>query len=132
MSQISKFKYTRRTNFRTLCARLLSAALLIFVGMSNATAEIVVEVVEGYDKQTKIAVVPFGGSAQVREQEDIASIIGFDLARSGQFAPLEVDNMLSFPSRANEVSFRDWRVLGMEYLLIGNGRVESDGQITLR
>ena len=73
----------------------------------------------GYDQQTKIAVVPFRGGADFADNERMTDIISFDLARSGQFAPEAVGNMLSFPTEHNEVFFRDWRILGMEYLVIG-------------
>ena len=48
----------------------------------------------------------------------MSDIIVFDLARSGQFAPEERRNMLSFPTERREVFFRDWRIQKTEYLVI--------------
>jgi TolB protein len=86
----------------------------------------------GYDKQTRIAVVPFERGPEFASEQEMSEIIGFDLARSGQFAPLERDNMLSFPSRPDQMIFRDWRVLGMEYVLIGSLRTTADGTTQVR
>ncbi|MDA1073964.1 MAG: Tol-Pal system beta propeller repeat protein TolB [Proteobacteria bacterium] len=85
----------------------------------------------GYDKQTRIAVVPFGSSPGVPEDDPLADIVAFDLARSGQFAPLERDNMLSMPTTRREVFFRDWRILGIEYLVVGTSTLQAGGQIAV-
>ncbi len=86
----------------------------------------------GYDKQTRIAVVPFQGGSDVAGEEGLADIVAFDLSRSGQFAPLERDNMLSFPSQPDQVFFRDWRVLGMEYVVVGSASTMPTGEIRVR
>lgn len=86
---------------------------------------------KGYDKQTKIAVVPFLQGADLNGAPPLADIISADLARSGQFAPLEQGNMLSYPTDRKQVFFRDWRILGVEYLLIGRGRADANGSFTV-
>ncbi|PCJ46092.1 MAG: Tol-Pal system beta propeller repeat protein TolB, partial [Moraxellaceae bacterium] len=68
--------------------------------------------------------VPFEWKGSGRLPTDIASVVSADLHRSGQFKPLARDKMLSRPSRFDQVYFRDWRVLGVEYLLIG--RLDQD------
>ncbi len=83
----------------------------------------------GYDKQTTIAVVPFRQGPEFDSQQPMSEIVEFDLARSGQFAPTSRDNMLSFPTRKEDVFFRDWRVLGVEYLVIGRTGVDSTGKL---
>ena len=52
-------------------------------------------------------------------EEDIAAIIEADLHRTGQFAPVSRDDMLSRPQQASEVYYRDWRALNVDYLIIG-------------
>jgi len=74
----------------------------------------------GYDKQTKVAVVPFRIDPRVRAQAPIEGIVEFDLQRSGQFEVLEASSMLSLPTQPSEVLFRDWKILGQEFLVIGN------------
>ncbi|MGD8832121.1 MAG: Tol-Pal system beta propeller repeat protein TolB [Pseudomonadales bacterium] len=83
----------------------------------------------GYDKQTTIAVVPFSQGPEFDDQQDFAQIVEFDLARSGQFAPTKKENMLSYPTRRSDVFFRDWRVLGVEYLVIGRTSVDAAGNL---
>jgi TolB protein len=83
----------------------------------------------GYDKQTTIAVVPFRQGPEFDDQQPMAEIVEFDLARSGQFAPISRDNMLSLPTSRQDVFFRDWRVLGVEYLVIGSTSVDATGRM---
>ena len=85
----------------------------------------------GYDQQTKIAVVPFRAGPEFGDREALSDIIGFDLARSGQFAPTERSNMLSFPTERAEVFFRDWRILGVEYLVVGRVASEFNGDVSV-
>ncbi len=84
---------------------------------------------QGYDDPTRIAVVPF----ETLDSTDagIAEIVSFDLARSGQFDPLPRDNMLSFPARVEDVFFRDWRILDIEYVVIGRLRKQPNGDFSV-
>ena len=114
-------------------AGALAAALLAWAAAPCRGLEIVIT--QGWDSPTRIAVVPFGGPP-LRERPDdppmeIADIVSFDLLRSGQFDSLDSDLMLSQPSAAEEIAFRDWRILDMDYLLIGRGWEESDGRVAI-
>jgi len=103
----------------------LTAAACAFAAESLDT--IIIDT--GYDKQTRIAVVPFSQGPEFDGLQQMADIVGFDLARSGQFAAMEMENMLSFPTTSDQVFFRDWRVLGVEYLVIGRTRVGISGNL---
>ncbi len=81
----------------------------------------------GYDKQTRVAVVPFRIDPRVRAQSSMEGIIEFDLQRSGLFEVLEASSMLSLPGKPSEVLFRDWKILGQEFLVIGNVSPGSAG-----
>ena len=94
--------------------RLLFGSFLLLISIPVLPFEIVID--KGTDKASKIAVVPFGTSAGI---PDIAPIVEFDLYRSGQFTPIAQQDMLSLPQVPNEVNFRDWRVLGSDYVVIG-------------
>lgn len=106
-------------------------ALVVLLWGILGHAQITIEIDRGYDNPKRIAVVPFGLSATLQGVEDVADIVSFDLARSGQFAPLDSDNMLSYPTQPSEVYFRDWRILKAEYLLIGRTQLEYSGQVTI-
>jgi len=75
-----------------------AVALLLAVGQGVAQESLDTIVIDaGYDTQTKIAVVPFRRSPELAGKDPIDEIVAFDLARSGQFAPVERRHMLSFP-----------------------------------
>lgn len=106
---------------------LVGAVLLAPV----ARGEITIEIDRGYDNPKRIAVVPFGVGMNLPDVEDVAGIVGFDLARSGQFAPLDSENMLSLPTRPEEVFFRDWRILKADYVLVGRTERNPDGTLAV-
>ncbi len=102
---------------------VLAKLVLLFIIFSSvvrfAQAELTIEITQGVDNPTRIAVVPFAWRGSGAMPEDIASIVSADLMRSGQFVALEKGDMLSLPSKTEEVFYRDWRIIGQEYLLIG-------------
>ncbi|BBU46337.1 MULTISPECIES: Tol-Pal system beta propeller repeat protein TolB [Pseudomonas] len=77
-------------------------------------------VTSGSDRATPIAVVPFGLQGGSVLPEDIADIIGNDLRNSGYYSPIPRQNMISQPSQASEVIFRDWKALGAQYVMVGS------------
>ncbi len=99
-------------------ARLILLTALLASALT-ARAQLVIEITQGMDDPTAIAVVPFATEGTGLSPEDVAQIVADDLARSGQFAPVGRDNMLSYPSSGDEVFFRDWRAINTEYVLIG-------------
>lgn len=103
---------------KRLLAVLMSVVLSI--GAASAWAQLTIEISQGMDNPTSIAVVPFAGSSP----EDISAVVDSDLARSGQFAPIARTDMLGNPSTETEVFYRDWRSLNAEYLLIGRVSAE--------
>ena len=97
---------------------ILSTFMLLISTASRA--ELVIPIISGVDNPTKIAVVPFAANTAGALPENVADVISANLYRSGQFDTLAPSDMLSFPSRPAEVVFRDWRLLGSEYVLFGN------------
>ena len=100
---------------RPLISLLLS--LVLFSSFSHA--ELTIRISKGVDNPTVIGVVPFNYTGSNALSEDVSTVIANDLRRSGQFDPLDPSNMLSFPSLPENVVYRDWRLLGSEYLVIG-------------
>lgn len=93
--------------------------LLLLLSAGASRAELTIEITQGVDNPTAIAVVPFGWQGGGLS-EDLAAIISQDLRRSGQFSPLANKDMLAFPHHQADVYYRDWRILGTEFLLLGN------------
>ncbi|MFA5631357.1 MAG: Tol-Pal system beta propeller repeat protein TolB [Porticoccaceae bacterium] len=91
-------------------------------------AELTIEITSGQDNPTVIAVSPIKEKNGVLP-EDISTIVSADLERSGLFRPVARQNMLSFPGDQSEVYYRDWRVLGAQYLVFGNSERLADGRI---
>ena len=110
---------------RSLAIGLLGLAASSVTIAAESLDTIIIDT--GYDKQTRIAIVPFRQGPEFSSHQQMADIVGFDLARSGQFAPMQMENMLSIPTTPEQVFFRDWRILGVEYLVIGRTRVDIDG-----
>ena len=96
-------------------ARLFAFCLLAWA--AQAQAILTIKITQGLDKALPIAVVPFKTSAQV--PVDVAEVVAADLARSGRFAPMATQDMVSRPSEFSEVNFQDWRKLSMENLVVG-------------
>jgi len=92
---------------------------LLFV-LPVYAADNLIEIVDGVESGTPIAVAPFGWEASGPPSEtDIAKVISDDLARSGLFIPMDRAQMFEQPSRISEVQFGNWRRLKVDYLLIG-------------
>lgn len=100
--------------------RIFVIFLLSLVAISQPTyGQLTIEITQGVDNPISIAVVPFGWESAGIPKEDVSGIIEADLFRTGQFAPVSRDDMLSSPRQQSEVFYRDWRALGVDYLLIG-------------
>ena len=98
--------------------RIALLGLVMLVGSVQAADPLVIS--QGADRATPIAVVPFGWQGGSVLPEDMSEIIGNDLRNSGYFEPIPRQNMISLPSQASEVIYRDWKALGAQYLLVGN------------
>ncbi|MCP3672288.1 MAG: Tol-Pal system beta propeller repeat protein TolB [Gammaproteobacteria bacterium] len=106
--------------------KILLSVLLYLVHLQVVAAPLTIQITEGAQGALPIAVVPFAwqGGGQGPGQ-DISEIIRADLARSGLFNPMPVQDMLARPKDGKDVSFKDWRVLKMENLVVG--QVQSNG-----
>ncbi|MDB6145445.1 MAG: translocation protein TolB [Pseudomonas sp.] len=99
--------------------RGLLIVLCCAAGMAAAEEKNIL-VTTGSDRATPIAVVPFGFQGGSVLPEDMADIISNDLRNSGYYSPLPKQNMISLPTQASEVIYRDWKALGAQYLMVGS------------
>ncbi|MFZ5756581.1 MAG: Tol-Pal system beta propeller repeat protein TolB [Pseudomonadota bacterium] len=97
-------------------------SVVMFCLAGSAQAELNIEITQGVDNPIPVAVVPFAVSGATFVPEDIAQIVAGDLARSGQFRSIPRTDMLSQPSREQDVFYRDWKAVGSDYLVIGSLR----------
>lgn len=98
--------------------RYILLGLVLVVGSAQAADPLVIS--SGSDRAIPIAVVPFGWQGGQPLPEDLANIVSDDMRNSGVFSPIPRQNMLSQPSQASEVIFRDWKALGANYVLVGS------------
>lgn len=106
---------------------LLAAAVTL-----PAQAALQVEITEGATGATPIAVVPFELGPGVDSSVDMASVVNSDLRGTGLFKPLPPEDMLAAPSRAEEVIFRNWRAVNVDYLVVGSVKADRGGGYQVR
>ena len=104
--------------FRLVIQILVVVCLFAFVS-SKAWSELVIKVTQGNDTPSIIAIPPIVLKGS-QLSEDVSAIIEADLERSGFFKVVDRNNMLAFPSAEDDIYFRDWRLLGSEYLVVGS------------
>lgn len=114
MSFISQ---TSSAALRFLCLFLLSV---------SAHASLTIEISEGVDNPTKIAVMPMQWQGQGLLPENISQIVSDDLKRSGLFSFVK-QHIGPIPHRQQDVIFKNWRAVGAEYLLIGRILQQPNG-----
>ncbi|MGX1125603.1 TolB protein [Pseudomonas sp. HLS-6 TE3448] len=110
--------------------RGLLVVLCCAAGMAVAEEKNIM-VTSGSDRATPIAVVPFGLQGGSVLPEDMADIIGNDLRNSGYYSPIPRQNMISLPTQAGEVIYRDWKALGAQYIMVGS-IVPSGGRLQVQ
>ncbi|MBL4623239.1 MAG: Tol-Pal system beta propeller repeat protein TolB [Immundisolibacteraceae bacterium] len=96
-------------------------------------AELRIDIVEGVESAIPVAVIPFaqpwrGASAE----SSIDRVITADLYRSGRFTLTPKESMLNRPYHAKDVDYRDWRLLGVEALIIGQLEQVGDDLFDVR
>lgn len=100
---------------------LVAAALVILSAWAApARAVLTIEIVNGVEGALPIAVVPFAWQGEGPAPDtDVAGVVRDDLHRSGQFETLAVSDMVERPDTQDAVNFGTWRLLKMDYLVIG-------------
>jgi TolB protein len=97
----------------------LVCMLPLLLGLAApAHAQLRLDITKGVTDAVPIAVVPFGGQAE-GGSSDVAAVVGSDLERSGRFAPMARDDMVSRPVRGDQIRFEDWRLLKSDFIVVG-------------
>jgi TolB protein len=105
-------------------------ALILPVGL--ASAQLTVQILKGMAESVPIAIVPFAWDGPGPLPYDVAATVQADLERSGRFRPLQRDELLEQPRTAREVDVSDWRMLKVDYVLVGRLSSSSDGRYELQ
>ena len=99
--------------------RLIFVLFLFFLPLM-AKAELTVEIVGGAAQQIPIAIVPFSTPSALASQDNVATVVGADLQRSGMFRVLETRGVASQPHALAEVKYADWSAIQAQALTIGS------------
>src|SRR5690554_3098902 len=105
---------------KTTVKMLLTGWLaVLMLASGSASAELLIRITEGAGSAVPVAVVPFAETGAMPPGDKVSSIVQADLTMSGEFRTLEPSKMLSLPSKGSDVYFRDWRMLGQRYVVVG-------------
>ena len=109
-----------------LCCAVV--AILTLIAFPAAYAALTIEITEGVEGALPIAIVPFASEGiDALVGSDLTTIVWKDLERSGRFKPLPQTDLVARPSDPAKVNFHDWRLLGMDNLLIGSVKANAQG-----
>jgi TolB protein len=118
----------RATHLSVLCL-----TLILFLAMAGAAhAKLTIEITGGVEGAQPIAVVPFGDVDGAKPNVDIAGVVAADLARSGKFKPMPRREMLITPHREEDVDIREWQLLAMNSLVVGEVMPKASGGFDIR
>ena len=102
-------------------------ALLLLVSLSAQAEPLNIVIDRGVENSIPVAIIPFSWDGPSGTQPiSLDAVIGSDLARSGRFTPMQVRDMPQQPVTFQAINFRDWRLLGMENIVIGTLKTKQD------
>ncbi len=100
-------------------AFFLPGVALLLALATAARGELRVEISRGAERPLPVAIVPLGGQGGAAAPFDVAGLVARDLSSTGRFAPLPVADMPQRPTAAAEVDIPDWKMLGVEAVVVG-------------
>jgi TolB protein len=96
-------------------------ALLFLLVSQLAHAKLEIEIIQGNAAALPIAIIPMQWRASdPRPETGVAEVVSSDLYRSGLFAPLDEEDIVDRPVDAESIRFGTWRLLKVDYLVIGH------------
>ncbi|MDD4914869.1 MAG: Tol-Pal system beta propeller repeat protein TolB [Methylococcales bacterium] len=101
-----------------LATRIILISLMAALFSLAQAAGLTIEITKGSQTAVPIAVAPFAQQGSIGPLK-LTDIINSDLGGSGFFKTLPEDDMLVKPSDPAKIDFKDWQVLGQDYLVIG-------------
>ena len=105
-------------------SHLLLGTLLIF----NSAIALDITIEQGVENPIPVAIVPFGWSQASLAPIDLSEIVAGDLERSARFEAMDFKDLPQRPAEYQDVNFKDWRLLGMENLVIGQLVLTDTGE----
>ena len=79
--------------------------------------ELFLEITKGSEDPYKVAMIPFEGNTLISKQ--LNNIMRNDLIRTGEFSILDEELLLPIKIIDDELIYKDWKLLGVDYLVTG-------------
>jgi len=110
--------------------RILTSLFIIY--SSFLSSDLRIEITKGIEDPIRIAIVPIAWNLENPPREYLHQIISSDLESFGEFVSLSPKEMLSLPNSEQEIFYRDWKLLDVDYLVLGTAsRGESLQEIVV-
>lgn len=109
--------------------KIINIMFLLSLTWANlAKAELEIVITEGVASAQPIAIIPFSSpdSKYAATALKINNVISSDLARSGKFRALKINQLPQKPNSIAQIDFKAWRSLGVNALLMGNITIDSN------
>lgn len=107
----------------------LAAGLVLFFAASQPLkAELEIEIISGNPSALPIAIVPFAWEdSSPQPLTTVSQIVSADLHRSGMFDPMDEEDMVERPWDGESIRYGTWRLLKVDYIVIGRVRPSAGG-----
>ena len=103
--------------------------VLLMLMVPLAQAQLQIEIISGNASALPIAIVPFAWEeSSPPPVTGVAEIVANDLYRSGLFDPIDEEDMVDRPSDEDSIRFGTWRLLKVDYILVGKVRSQLGGE----
>ena len=102
--------------------------VLLFIFSSILSSELRIEIKKGIKDPIRIAIVPIVWNLKSPPREYLHKIISSDLESFGEFESLSTKEMLSMPQAEEEIFYRDWKLLDVDYLVLGLASVGNNSK----
>jgi TolB protein len=112
--------------------RAFALIVIAAVPFGPAGAQLTVQILKGMAESVPIAVVPLAWEGSGPVPYDVAATVHADLERSGRFRTLARNQLVEQPHAASEVDAADWRMLNVDYVLVGRMASMPDGRYEIR
>lgn len=106
--------------------------LAVLLAGFTARAELRIEISRGAERPMPVAIVPFGWQGTGAAPFDVAGLVARDLASTGRFAPLAEAEMPGKPTAAADVDFADWKMVGVEAVVVGRLVQTAPGEYSIQ
>ena len=111
----------------------LITLLVLLLAATSAPAKLEIRITQGVESALPIAIVPFGWEGRSPQPpQDLTAVIEADLARSGQFKPLDHGRYPGRPTSGDEIDFAKWRAQGIDHVVVGRLMETGEGRYAVR